>query len=212
MTAAQLARLFQPFDRLGAEGSGIEGTGLGLSLSRGLIEAIGGTITAESEPDVGTTMRVCLHRAEHPHATVGDDGAAPATAPVPHRERRTIVYVDDNLSNLKLIDRVLARFPTVRVIPAMKGRLALDLVREHQPDLVLLDLHLPDLHGREVLQQLKDDPFTAGIPIVVLSADATPAQFERLLSEGATGCLTKPIDVETLLATVRRSVPSLSQS
>jgi CheY-like chemotaxis protein len=157
-------------------------------------------------------MRICLRRAEHPHERIDDDVAAPATAPVPYRERRTIVYVDDNLSNLKLIDRVLARFPTVRVIPAMKGRLALELVREHQPDLVLLDLHLPDLHGRQVLQQLKGDPYTAGIPIIVLSADASPAQFERLLCDGATGCLTKPIDVETLLATVRRSVPSLSES
>ncbi len=208
MTTAQLARLFQPFDRLGAEGSGIEGTGLGLSLSRGLVLAIGGTIGAESEPEVGTTMRIRLPRAEHPQENLGDDDAAPA--PVPYRERRTIVHVDDNVSNLKLIDRLLARFPTVRVIPAMKGRLALDLVREHQPDLVLLDLHLPDLHGREVLEQLKGDPYTAEIPIVVLSADATPAQFERLLSEGAAGCLTKPIDIEKLLATVCRSIPSLA--
>jgi CheY-like chemotaxis protein len=115
------------------------------------------------------------------------------------------------VSSLKLVDRLLARFPTVRLIPAMKGGMALELVREHQPDLVLLDLQLADLHGRQVLQQLKCDPVTAEIPVVVLSADATPAQFERLLSEGAAGCLTKPIDVGTLLDTVHRSFPLLRE-
>ena len=205
MTAAQLARLFEPFDRLGAEGSGIEGTGLGLSLSRGLVEAMGGTITARSEPDVGTTMGVRLRRAEPLAGTV----VAPVNAHVPHAARRTIVYVEDNLANLTLVGRLLARLPDVHLIPVMKGRLALDLVREHQPDLVLLDLHLPDLHGRHVLQQLKCDPVTASIPIVVLSADATPAQFERLLSEGAAGYLTKPIDVESLLDRVRTSLGAL---
>jgi PAS domain S-box-containing protein len=230
MTAAQVARLFEPFDRLGADGSGIEGTGLGLSLSRGLVQAIGGTIAAESEPGVGTTMRLCLSRAEQPHDVAPwatraprrdrrraeqprevDDDVAPWTAGAPQPECRTIVHVDAKVSSLKLVDRLLARFPTVRLIPAMKGGLALELVREHQPDLVLLDLQLADLHGRQVLQQLKRDPFTAEIPVVVLSADATPAQFERLLSEGAAGCLTKPIDVEKLLDTVHRSVPSLRE-
>jgi PAS domain S-box-containing protein len=207
MTAAQLARLFEPFDRLGAEGSGIEGTGLGLSLSRGLVEAMGGTITAESEPDVGTTMGVRLRRAEPLAGVV----AAPVTAHVPCAARRTIVYVEDNLANLTLVGRLLARLPNVPLIPVTKGTLALELVREHQPDLVLLDLHLPDLHGRQVLRQLKCDPVTAGIPIVVLSADATRAQFERLLTEGAAGYLTKPIDVESLLDRVRRSLRSLPE-
>jgi PAS domain S-box-containing protein len=212
MTAAQLARLFEPFDRLGAEGSGIEGTGLGLSLSRGLVEAMGGTITAESEPDVGTTMGIRLRGAKPQHEPLAGDVAAPVTALVPHAERRTIVYVEDNLSNLTLVGRLLARLPNVHLIPVMKGTLALELVREHQPDLVLLDLHLPDLHGRQVLRQLKCDPVTAGIPIVVLSADATRAQFERLLTEGAAGYLTKPIDVESLLDRVRRSLRSLPEA
>ncbi len=203
MTAAQVGQLFKPFDRLGADSSG-----LGLSRSRGLVHAIGGTIAAESEPAVGTTMRLCLRRAQQPQEA--DDGA-PSTVHAPRPERRTIVHVDAKVSSLKLVDRLLARFPTVRLIPAMKGGLALELVREHQPDLVLLDLQLADLHGRQVLQQLKCDPVTARIPVVVLSADANPAQFERLLSEGAAGCLTKPIDVGTLLDTVHRSFPLLRE-
>lgn len=199
MTTAQLARLFEPFDRLGAEGSGIEGTGLGLSLSRGLVEAMGGTITAASEPDVGTTMGVRLRRAEPQHEPLARDVAMAASAHAPHADRRTVVYVDDNLSNLTLVDGLLARLPNTRLIPVMKGKLALELVRRHQPDLVLLDLHLPDLHGRQVLHQLRCDPATAAIPIVVLSADATPAQLRLLLADGAAGYLTKPIDVESLL-------------
>ncbi len=206
MTPAQLARVFEPFDRLGAEATGIEGTGLGLSLSRGLVHAMGGTIEAESEPGVGSTMRVHLCPAEEPREAP-DAGAAPqAAAHGPQREPRTIVYVEDNLSNLKLVDRLLTRLPNIRLIPAMNGILALELVRERQPDLVLLDLHLPDLHGREVLRQLRADPVTAGIPIVVLSADATPAQVEHLMAEGADGYLTKPIDVETLLETVLKTL------
>jgi PAS domain S-box-containing protein len=203
MTAAQLARLFQPVDRLGAESSG-----LGLSRSRGLVHAIGGTIAAESEPAVGTTMRLCLRRAQQPQQA---DDDAPLAVSAPRPERRTIVHVDAKVSSLKLVDRLLARFPTVRLIPTMKGGMALELVREHQPDLVLLDLQLADLHGRQVLQQLKGDPVTANIPVVVLTADATPAQSERLLSEGAAGCLTKPIDVGTLLDTVHRSFPLLRE-
>lgn len=202
MTAIQLAGLFEPFDRLGAESSG-----LGLSRSRGLVHAIGGTIAAESEPAVGTTMRVCLRRAQQPQNADG----APLRVHAPQPERRTIVHVDAKVSSLKLVDRLLARFPTVRLIPAMKGGMALELVREHQPDLVLLDLQLADLHGRQVLHQLKGDPVTAKIPVVILSAEANPAQFERLMSEGAAGCLTKPIDVGTLLDTVHRSFPLLRE-
>jgi PAS domain S-box-containing protein len=203
MSAAQLERLFAPFDRLGAEGTDVEGTGLGLSLSRGLLEAMGGAIAAESEPEVGTTMRVRLHAAEEhqTETTVLTTMSAPANeAP---RDGTTIVYIEDNLSNLKLVERLLARLPDVRLIPAMQGNLAIDLARQHQPDIILLDLHLPDANGRDVLDQLKRDPATAAIPVVVLSADANPARFARLRAGGAAGYLTKPIDPQSLLEVVR---------
>jgi PAS domain S-box-containing protein len=205
MDGDQMARLFEPFDRLGAQGSGIEGTGLGLSLTKGLVQAMDGTISAESEPGRGTTMRVLLIAADGPPA--GNGTGAPVVRQGLARERRTIVYVEDNLSNLRLVERLLARLDDVRLIPAMQGQLAIDLARQHQPDVILLDLHLPGLHGREVLAQLKRDPVTAAIPVVVLSADVTPAQFERLRATGAAACLTKPIDAEALLATVRQCAP-----
>jgi CheY-like chemotaxis protein len=105
---------------------------------------------------------------------------------------------------VKLVERMVARLPEVRVIPAMQGKLGIDLTRRHHPDLVLLDLHLPDLHGREVLEQLKRDPATAAIPVVVVSADATSGQVERLMAGGATDYLPKPIDLDLLLKTITR--------
>jgi CheY-like chemotaxis protein len=127
--------------------------------------------------------------------------------------RGTIVYIEDNISNVKLVERLIHRLPEVRLIPAMQGKLGIDLARRHHPDLILLDLHLPDLHGREVLEQLKRDPATAAIPVVVVSADATPGQVEQLMAGGATDYLAKPIDVEMLLeiisATLQGASPDL---
>jgi PAS domain S-box-containing protein len=199
MTAEQLEHLFQPFDRLGAERTEIEGTGLGLALSKALVEAMGGTIVARSEPGGGTTVVIELEGAEPPtdEGLLGVSiGPAAATA------RRTVVYVEDNLSNLKLVQGALSRLPDVRLIPAMQGELGLDLIREHRPDLVLLDLHLPDIPGTEVLEKLQADPATRGIPVVVVSADATASQVKRLLAAGASEYLTKPLDVRRLLELV----------
>ena len=207
MSAEQLERLFEPFDRLGAEGGDIEGTGLGLSLSRGLVDAMGGTISAESEPGADTTMRVELARADDPgEAAASAIGAAAADRH--SQERGSILYIEGNLSNLKLVERLLDRLPDVRLIPAMQGQLGMDLARRHLPDLILLDLHLPDLHGREVLLQLKRDPATATIPVVVLSADATETQVRRLRADGVADYLTKPIDVDSLFATVSATLPA----
>lgn len=204
LSADALERLFDPFDRLGAERTGIEGTGLGLAVSMRLMEAMGGTIAAESEPEVGTTMWLKLPRSEGPE----DDSASAQAARVATNgsPQGTIVYIEDNLSNVKLVERLIDRLPEVRLIPAMQGKLGIDLTRRHHPDLVLLDLHLPDLHGREVLEQLKRDPATAAIPVVVVSADATPGQVERLIAGGAADYLAKPIDLDLLLKTISRKL------
>ncbi len=202
LTAEQLERLFEPFDRLGAERGEIEGTGLGLALSMRLTEAMGGAISAESQPDVGTTMRIRLGRAQGPDDVASSE--QPAAAAMAGSARRTIVYIEDNLSNLRIVERVTERVPGVRLIPAMQATVGLDLARQHRPDLVLLDLHLPDLHGAEVLHQLKRDPATAAIPVVIVSADATAGQVEQLLAAGAAEYLTKPIDIDVLLTTIER--------
>jgi CheY-like chemotaxis protein len=117
----------------------------------------------------------------------------------PSGKHRSLLYIEDNLANLTLVQRIAAERDGIEIIPAMQGRLGLELAREHRPALILLDLHLPDITGDEVLQRLRDDPTTASIPVVIVSADATPGHIQRLLNAGALTYLTKPIDVSSLL-------------
>jgi CheY-like chemotaxis protein len=111
----------------------------------------------------------------------------------------TVLYIEDNLSNLQLVERVLRRRPGVRLISAMRPQLGLDLAAEHDPALLLLDLHLPDMTGQEVLRRLRAEPRTARVPVVILSADARPSLIQELLDRGVRAFLTKPLDVRELL-------------
>nr|WP_290512559.1 PAS domain S-box protein [Aeromicrobium sp.] len=197
-----LARLFLPFERLGAEQSDVEGTGLGLTLAKHLVKAMGGEVGATSQAGVGSSFWVELPLTDAPRERPADLLPLPvAPAPISARAR-TVLYVEDNLSNVKLVERIMARRPEITLVVAMQGRLALDLAREHQPSLILLDLHLPDVSGEEVLQGLRADPRTSATPVVVLSADATPGQVQRLRAQGATDYLTKPFDIPRLLALI----------
>jgi CheY-like chemotaxis protein len=114
----------------------------------------------------------------------------------------TVLYIEDNLSNLQLVERVLRRRPAVRLISAMRPQLGLDLAAEHDPGLLLLDLHLPDMTGQEVLRRLRAEPRTARVPVVILSADARPSLIQELLDRGVRAFLTKPLDVRELLELV----------
>lgn len=194
-----LDRLFEPFDRLGAEQMEVEGTGIGLSLSKSLVELMGGEIHVETTLGEGTTFAVTLTSVEGPHHSLERTlrNARPEQRTVSDRGA-TILYIEDNPSNIKLIERVLMDRPFT-LITAMQGELGLELAREHHPDLVLLDLHLPGMPGEAVLEQLRQDPSTAEIPAIVLSADATPRGIERILTAGATGYLTKPLDINELV-------------
>jgi CheY-like chemotaxis protein len=196
---ASVEKLFVPFERLDAAVSGIEGTGLGLAVSRSLIEAMGGTIAAASTPGVGSVFWVELDRSEAVAVAVpvGDEDPLLAVRAYPGEERR-LLYIEDAVANVQVIEGILERRPTVRLIPAMLGRLGLDLAREHLPHLILLDLHLPDLSGEQVLAALRKDEATRDIPVAILSADATRdrAQF---LAAGTQAYLTKPIDLRRLL-------------
>jgi CheY-like chemotaxis protein/anti-sigma regulatory factor (Ser/Thr protein kinase) len=196
----KVGQLFRPFERLGAAATGVSGTGLGLALSKGLMDAMGGAIGVESTPGQGNLFWVELRRAEAPEADL--EALEEVEAPGRRARRGTVLYVEDNLSNLQLIERLLARQSGIKLLSAMQGRLGLDLAREHRPGLILLDLHLPDVHGSEVLRRLREDARTRDIPVVVISADASPKEIERLRAAGARDYLTKPIDVRQLLAIV----------
>ena len=199
---ALMDRLFKPFERLGAEQTPIEGTGLGLALSQRLVEAMGGTLTAQSTVGEGTTFTVELERADSP--PVRDETALAGEARDGARAdvRGTVLYIEDNLSNLRLIERIIARRPGVTLLSAMQGRRGLELAQDHHPNLIILDLHLPDLPGTEVLTRLLGNPKTKVIPVVILSADATPGRVSKLLEQGARSYLTKPLDVKQLLAVI----------
>jgi CheY-like chemotaxis protein len=198
-----MGQLFVPFERLGSEQTGVEGAGLGLPLSRRLAEAMGGTLEGDSTVGQGSSFRVELPLTEGPlqraerHAELPDPVAA---QPVPEPESTlTVLYIEDNLSNLQLVERVLNRRPGARLISAMRPQLGLELAAEHDPDLILLDLHLPDMPGQEVLRRLQAEPRTAQVPVVILSADARPGLIKELLGQGVRAFLTKPLDVKELL-------------
>jgi CheY-like chemotaxis protein len=162
---------------------------------------MGGTLDLVSTPDQGSTFWVELPVAEGPVQRVErqQELAAPV-APGPEPEpAMTVLYIEDNLSNLQLVERVLSRRAGTRLISAMRPQLGLELAAEHDPDLILLDLHLPDMPGQEVLRRLQAEPRTAQVPVVVLSADARPKLIEQLLAEGVRAFLTKPLDVKELL-------------
>lgn len=197
-----LARVFLPFERLGAEQSDVEGTGLGLALTKQLVEAMGGEIGATSQTGVGSSFWVELPLADAPRELPEETASPPvASAPAPARAR-TVLYVEDNLSNVKLVEQIVARRPEITFVVALQGRIALELAREHQPSLILLDLHLPDVSGEEVLRRLRADPQTSATPVVVLSADATSGRMQRLRANGATDYLAKPFDIARLLAVI----------
>ena len=167
---------------------------------------MGGSLSVETEPGKGSTFWVELPLAEDPRNTPKPIPHRPPAVPAGPRPPRTILYVEDNLANLNLVESILQSRPEIHLIPALKGRLGLQLAREHDPDLILLDLHLPDVHGEAVLQELSTDPRTRGIPVLVISADATPRQIERLRAFGVRDYLTKPIDVESFLAAVEEGL------
>jgi PAS domain S-box-containing protein len=197
-------RLFSPFDRLGAETTAVEGTGLGLVLSKRLTEAMGGTLNLVSAAGEGTTILVDLPRAAAPsRSAVRRAAVAPAQA-LASPGNRTVLYIEDNRANLGLMEDVLAYRPEVQLLSAMQGSAGLELARTYRPDLILLDVHLPDMSGDEVLRQLRVDPRLRAIPVVVISADATPHQVEQLRAAGARDYLTKPIDVSRFLGLLDR--------
>ena len=199
-----LNRLFQPFERLGAESTGIEGTGIGLAVSRGLVEAMDGEIGVESTVGEGSTFwfELPLDTAQQIEEAPMEEVDVEAVADFGSDEASTILYIEDNPSNFKLVERVLTRRPNVELLTAMDGEQGLEMSREHLPDLILLDLHLPDIHGSEVMRRIHDDPSTGDTPVVIISADVTSNQVEELLDAGAIAYLTKPLDVQEFLRVV----------
>jgi CheY-like chemotaxis protein/anti-sigma regulatory factor (Ser/Thr protein kinase) len=197
------ARLFSPFDRLGAERTETQGTGLGLALSKRLTEAMGGSI-GEGGPALGGCFWIEFPIVKGVHEQIDSNRSAAVELGQLSGEAKTLLYIEDNLSNLSLVEHLLAESAPIKLISAMQGQLGIELAMRHQPDLILLDVHLPDINGPEVLARLKARPRTRDIPVVVLSADATRTQINRLMALGATEYLTKPLDVDHFLKVIEQ--------
>jgi PAS domain S-box-containing protein len=196
----ELSQLFQPFQRLSATAETVEGVGLGLVISQRLIRSMGGTMGVESKLGAGSTFWFELPLVHSmPDAEAAPDRPASARAEPSPADAKTLLYIEDNLPNLKLIERILSKRPAIRMITAQQGSMGLELARQHQPDLVLLDLHLPDMNGDQVLIWLRSEPRTADIPVVLISADAIGSEIERLKQLGARAYITKPFQVQHFL-------------
>ena len=195
-----MARVFEPFDRLGVEQSGVEGTGVGLALAKNLVERMHGSLEVESVPEVGSTFFV-----ELPQAIMADRpqaGSARRTTTAGSAAMFQLLLIEEGLESLDLVERVVARRPGVLVLAAVNGRMAIDLAREHHPDLVLLDLDLPDMEASALLEQLGSDPATSSTPVAVLGSESSNGRVRRLLGRGVAGQLAKPVEARALLSLV----------
>jgi signal transduction histidine kinase/CheY-like chemotaxis protein len=200
MTPDQLSELFQPFNRLGRERSTQQGTGIGLVISQRLAELMGGSLHAQSVEGQGSAFVLALPCSTDPDTVRSDlDALTPEPA---EYHRRLVHYVEDNETNVEVMRGILAQRPQVEMQVSITGLDGLAAIRANRPDLILLDMHLPDISGMELLRHLKADPQTGAIPIVVVSADALAQQIAAAFEAGCTHYLTKPVSVAELLGVV----------
>jgi PAS domain S-box-containing protein len=204
LTSEKLAQLFQPFNRLGQESGVEQGTGIGLVVTKRLVEVMKGTIGVDSKVNTGTRFWIDLvatsaprHSFSKPDSTTREQDKVQYTGPV-----RTVLYVEDNPANLKLVTMLIARRPDLRLLTAETGNLGVELAQVHLPDVILMDINLPGISGLKVMSILRKDIATADIPIIALSANANPSDVERGVAEGFLRYLTKPIKVDQLMETL----------
>jgi len=202
LTTAKMAQLFQPFNRLGQETSGEEGTGIGLVVSRRLVELMGGEIGVTSTVGVGSVFWFELNAALAPQLTHDVPAPAPAPLLLPDTAVRTFLYIEDNQANMALVEQLIARRPDLRLLGASDATRGIAMARAHQPDVILMDINLPGISGMQALQLLRQDPTTRHIPVMALSANAMPRDIEKGLTLGFFRYLTKPIRVNEFMASL----------
>jgi PAS domain S-box-containing protein len=201
LSAEQLGQLFQPFNRLGQQAGGEEGTGIGLVMTKRLIELMGGVIGVESTAGVGSVFWVELIRAPTPQFASGEHGSAALATPMPHAQvAHTLLYVEDNPANLKLVEQLIARRANTRLLSAGEATTGIALARLHQPEVILMDINLPGISGIRALKLLREDPLTRHIPVIAISANAMPHDVRKGVEAGFFSYLTKPIRVDAFMA------------
>src|SRR5438067_3843822 len=196
LSPEKLTQLFQPFNRLGQARGAVQGTGIGLVMSKRLVELMGGVIGVESTVGMGSVFWFELGSADAPQLEAGKDEPAARTQPQPqHGALRTLLYVEDNPANLKLVEQLVARRPTMRLLSALDGNLGIQLARANQPEVILMDINLPGISGIEALKILREHSAPAHIPVLALSANAMARDIEKGIEAGFFAYLTKPIKV-----------------
>ncbi|HEX5804226.1 MAG TPA: ATP-binding protein [Azospira sp.] len=201
--AERLGELFQPFSRLGVNSADVEGTGIGLVLTRRMVEAMGGTIGVDSAPGRGSTFWLTLPAAPAAHPAAADgsaaerppDGSATATAPADDASK-TVLYIEDNPANMLLMEELIRRLPGVRLLCAHNGEIGIALAQQERPELIIMDINLPGMNGFDTLAALRRDPALAATPAIALSANARPSDIERGVAAGFKGYYTKPIQID----------------
>lgn len=210
IAADHMGQLFKPFERLGADPN-VEGSGLGLALSKSLLENMDGQLDVQSQPGIGSRFTVQLPFARvaqsQPIATPVIDTELKRPAPVASPFQGKVLCIEDNLSSLALIETLLQRRPGIRLLSSMQGQLGLDLAAQHAPQLILLDVSLPDINGLKVLQRLRQSPITRDTPVLMITADASDLTRQALQQAGATAVLNKPINVPAFLAHLDQAFP-----
>ena len=201
LSPEKLAQLFQPFNRLGQEASSAEGTGIGLVVSKQLVELMGGEIGVESTVGVGSMFWFELNVADEPQLAAGAaEPLAPLQTHVRQGEvRRTLLYIEDNQANMQLVEQLIARRPDMRLLSAGDGMSGIEIARTHQPEVILMDINLPGINGIQALRILRKDPITAHIPVLAISANAMPHDIKKGLEAGFFRYLTKPIKVDEFM-------------
>ncbi|HEY3376460.1 MAG TPA: PAS domain S-box protein, partial [Armatimonadota bacterium] len=204
LPAEKLAQLFQPFNRLGQETGAVEGTGIGLVVAKQLVELMGGSIGAESSVGVGSEFWIELMADVEPQLAFEEESPSPAVPlqALQSARRRTLLYIEDNPANMKLVEQLIARRPDLRLLTAVTAGLGIALARSSQPEMILMDINLPDISGIDAMKILHADPSTAHIPIVALSANAMPRDIEKGMEAGFFQYLTKPIKVSEFMETL----------
>ncbi len=211
LSAEQVGALFQPFNRLGQEGGSQEGSGIGLVVTKRLVELMGGEIGVSSTPGMGSVFWVTLKAAAPLSVGTVSPARGLGSTPVALGQaqggaQRTVLYVEDNPASLELMKQILGFRPGLRLLSAPDGRLGVDMALAHRPDLILMDINLPTLDGNQALALLQQDERTRGIPVIALTASAMPGAVEQGLASGFFRYLTKPLDIERLLSAIDQAL------
>jgi CheY-like chemotaxis protein/anti-sigma regulatory factor (Ser/Thr protein kinase) len=201
MSPQQLQQLFEPFNRLGSESQGIEGTGIGLAIAKALVERMGGAVRVESREGEGSLFELRLRSTQAPLPTppAAPEPLAPASSPKAAPRQRTVLYIEDNPVNALIIGELIARRTDLVLLVATDGASGVSQATAQRPDLILLDMQLPDFDGYEVLRRLRLQSQTAAIPCIALSANAMPEDIERALRAGVSDYWTKPLDFKAFM-------------